>query len=254
MSSFERQWQRWFPEDRGEKAASPGEHGRSTAGVFLILAVALVLFILINVSKGVYTEWLWFNSLGYGNVYATILKTKVLAFFSAAIIFAVLFLGNLALAARLVPKAEAHFWLWAIVRRLQPMLRLSVITVTVLLSLIFGLVAQDNWGVILRFFNGQPFGVTDPVFFKEVSFYVFSLPFLHLLQGWFLGALIIVLIGTVGVYFLSYRVQRLRFDATRLVLAHIGGLATAILSLFAWGYWLGIWELVFSTRGRNLRS
>jgi hypothetical protein len=213
------------------------------------VAGALTLFILINVLRGVYTEWLWFNSLGYGSVYATILKTRVLVFFSAAIIFGILFLGNLVLATRLAPKTEAHLWPWEIVRRLQPILRLNVILVTTMLSLIFGLVAQDNWQVILRFFNGQPFGITDPVFHREVGFYVFSLPFLHSLQSWLLGALIITLLGSAGVYLLSYMVQRLRFDFARPVLVHVGGLVIAILGLFAWSYWLGIWELVFSTRG-----
>jgi len=213
------------------------------------VAGVLILFILINVLKGVYTEWLWFNSLGYGSVYATILKTKVLVFFLAAIIFSLLFLGNLVLATRLAPKAETHFWPWEIVRRLQPILRLNVILVTVVLSVIFGLVAQGNWEIILRFFNGQPFGIADPVFHTEVSFYVFSLPFLHPLQGWLLGALIITLLGSAGVYLLSYTAQRLRFDYARPVLAHIGGLVIAILGLFAWGYRLDIWELVFSTRG-----
>ncbi|TRZ50660.1 MAG: UPF0182 family protein, partial [Dehalococcoidia bacterium] len=179
----------------------------------------------------------------------TILKTKVLVFFSAAIIFCLLFLGNLVLATRLAPKKEAHFWPWSIVHWLQQRLKWSVILGTALLSLIFGLVAQGNWEVVLRFFNGQPFGITDPVFHREIGFYVFSLPFLHLLQGWFVGALIITLLGSAGVYFISYAVQRLRFDLARPVLAHVGGLAMAILGLFAWGYWLGIWELVFSERG-----
>jgi len=117
------------------------------------------------------------------------------------------------------------------------------------LALIFGLVAQGNWEVVLRFFNGQPFGITDPVFHKEISFYIFSLPFLSFLRSWLLGALIVTLLGSVGVYILSYAVQRLRFDRARSVLAHVGGLVIAILGLFAWSYWLGIWELVFSTRG-----
>jgi hypothetical protein len=98
------------------------------------------------------------------------------------------------------------------VRQLQQLSKLSIITGTALLSLIFGLVAQGNWEVALRFFNGQPFGITDPVFNKEISFYVFSLPFLDLLRGWLLGALIITLLGTAGVYLLSYTVQRLKFD------------------------------------------
>ena len=249
LDPFERQWQRWFPESKGEKPASPAKRGWMASRVILIMAGALTLFILLNISKGFYTEWLWFNSLGYGDVYLTILKTRVLLFFTAAIIFCILFLGNLVLATRLTPKTEAHFWPWAIVRQLQSILRLNVILGTALLSLIFGLVAQGGWQVVLRFFNGQPFGIADPVFHREVGFYVFSLPFFHLLQGWLLGALIITLLGSIGVYFLSYTVQRLRVDLARPVLAHLGGLVIAILGLFAWGYWLGIWELVFSERG-----
>jgi len=249
LDSFEKQWQRWFPESGGEKPSPPAKRGWTGARTILILAGALTLFILLNMSKGFYTEWLWFNSLGYGDVYLTILKTKVLIFFSAAIIFCILFLGNLVLATRLTPKAEAHFWPWAIVRQLQSILRVNVILGTALLSLIFGLVAQGGWQIVLRFFNGQPFGIVDPVFHREIGFYVFSLPFFQLLRGWLLGALIITLLGSIGVYFLSYTVQRLRFDLARPVLAHLGGLVIAILGLFAWGYWLGIWELVFSERG-----
>ena len=243
------QWQRWFTERKGREPAPPARRRWTNARVFLIVAGVLTLFILINEFKRVYTEWLWFDSLGYGSVYATILKTEVLVFFLAAIIFGLLFLGNLVLATRLAPKTEAHLWPWEIVRRLQPILRLNVILVTTVLSVIFGLVAQSHWETILRFFNGQPFGIADPVFHREVGFYVFSLPFLHSLQGWLLGALIITLLGSAGVYLLSYTVQRLRFDFARPVLAHVGGLVIAILGLFAWSYWLGIWELVFSARG-----
>ena len=252
LDSLYRQWQqlqRWFPQKKGREAAPPARRQWATARIFLIAAGILLLFVLINVFKGVYTEWLWFSSLGYGSVYATILKTKVLVFFLAAIIFGLLFLGNLVLATRLAPKTEAHLWPWEIVRRLQPILRLNVILVTVVLSIIFGLVAQGNWEVILRFFNGQPFGIADPVFHEEVSFYVFSLPFLHSLQGWLMGVLTITLLGSAGVYLLSYTVQRLKFDFALPVLSHIGGLVIAILGLFAWGYRLNIWELVFSTQG-----
>ena len=217
--------------------------------MLVIAAAALALLIVLSVLKGFYAEWLWFDSLGYGSVYATILKTRVLVFLSAASVFCILFAGNLVLATRLAPKSEAYFWPWAIIRQLQRVSKLSIILGTALLSIIFGLIAQDNWQVILRFFNGQPFGVPDPVFYKDIGFYVFSLPFLHLLRGWLLGLLIVTALGSAGVYFVSYMVQRRRFDFARPVLAHIGGLVAAILGLFAWSYWLGIWELVFSERG-----
>ena len=249
LDSFERQWQRWFPEDRDKEPAPPARRRWTATRIFLILAGVLVLFIILNISKGFYSEWLWFSNLGYGSVYTTILKTKVMLFFSAAIIFCILFLGNLVLATRLASKTEAHFWPWSVANQIQKRLRLGVILGTALLSLIFGMVAQGNWQVVLEFFNGQPFGITDPVFSREISFYVFSLPFRHFLRGWFTSALIITILGSTGVYLLSYTVQRLKFDFARPVLAHVGGLVIAVLGLFAWGYWLGIWELVFSTRG-----
>ena len=248
MDSFSREWQRWFPEDGGEKTAPP-RRGWTAGSVMLVLAGLLVLYILASIAKDFYTEWLWYSSMGYGSVYTTILKARLLVFFLAAIIFCLLFLGNLVLATRLAPQSKAHFWPWAIVSRLQRIVRWNVILGTVLLSLIFGMVAQGNWQVILRFFNGQPFGIADPVFSKEIGFYVFSLPYLHLLRGWFMGALLVVLIGTMATYLLTYTAQRLRFDFNRAVLGHIGGLVMAVLGLFAWGYWLGIWELVFSRRG-----
>jgi len=249
LSSFDqRKWQRWFSKIGGEEPVRPARRGGAPKAI-IIIAVVLAVFIVLGIAKGFYTDWLWFSSLGYGSVYTTILRTRILLFFSAAIIFCILLLGNLVLATRLAPKTEAHFWPWAIVRRLQQILKLGVILGTALLSIIFGLVAQGNWLVVLRFFSRQPFGIADPIFHKEIGFYVFSLPFLNMLRSWILGALIITLLGSAGVYLLSYAAQRLKFDFARPVLAHVGGLAMAILGLFAWGYWLGIWELVFSGRG-----
>jgi uncharacterized membrane protein (UPF0182 family) len=206
--------------------------------MLLTLAAIFALFILVSISKGFYTEWLWFSSLGYGDVYTTILQTKVLLFIAAVIIFFTLFFGNFFLATRLAPKVESRSWPWEI-----------VIIFTALLALLFGSIAQANWLTVLQFFNGQPFGITDPVFNKEISFYVFSLPFLQLVRGWLLSMLIVTLLSTVGVYAFSYMAQRLKFDFARPALGHLGGLIIAILGLFAWGYWLGIWELVHSTRG-----
>ena len=248
MHSFDRDWQRWFPKSSGEEPAQPAQRGH-TAKIIIIVAAVIILFIALTIAKEFYTEWLWFSSLGYGSVYATILKTRVLLFFSAAIIFSILFFGNLVLAARLAPNGGTHFWPWTIAPQSQQGVKWGVILGTALLSLIFGLVAQGNWEIVLQFFNGQPFGITDPAFHKEISFYVFSLPFLHMLRSWFLAALIISLLGSAAIYVLGYGTQRLKFDLARPVLTHACGLAIAILGLFAWGYWLGIWELVFSTRG-----
>jgi len=249
LDSFTKDWQRWFPEDKPGEEKPVSRRGKIAGRVFMALAGLIVLFILASVAKGFYTEWLWYSSLGYGSVYTTILKTRLLVFFLGAIIFCVLLLANLILATRLSPQKEAHFWPWSIVSRLQRIVRWNVILGTAVLSLIFGMVAQGNWQIILRYFNWQPFGITDPVFHNEIGFYVFSLPYMQFLRGWFVGALIIILIATVVTYLLTYGVQRLKLDFSRGVLGHIGGLVIAILGFFAWGYWLGIWEMVYSERG-----
>ncbi|MDD4876300.1 MAG: UPF0182 family protein, partial [Dehalococcoidales bacterium] len=249
LDSFDRQWRRWFEENNNEERIVTPKLGRTARIVFYTLATILVLFIVANIGKGIYTEWLWFNNLGYSSVYTNILKTKIIIFFAAAIIFCILFLGNLMLATRLAPKSKPNIWPWSIMRQLQWVSKWSVIAGTLLFSIIFGLIAQSNWEMVLQYFNAQPFGITDPVFDKEISFYVFSLPFLNMLQSWLLGAFIVTCLATAGIYLLSYMVQRIRFNFTRPVLGHLGGLVVVILGLFAWNYWFGIWELVFSERG-----
>ncbi len=75
----------------------------------IIPAVLIVLLIIFNVLKGVWTEWLWFSSLEFGSVYSKILVTKVTIFFVAAFVFLILFVGNMLLAKRLGPKASIPF-------------------------------------------------------------------------------------------------------------------------------------------------
>ncbi len=248
MSSFEKNWQRWFPEHKdGETVRSKKRRGGNKK--ILIPMLLFVIFIILSVGKGLYSEWLWFNSLSYGSVYVTILKTKVLLFFAAAAIFAAIFLGNLVLATRLSPKGKTVLWPWALLEGELASLKVAMIMGIAFLCFIFGMVAQGNWELVLRFFNQQNFGSVDPVFHKEVSFYVFSLPFLQLLKGWIQGAFVVTVLGSGAIYFLGYMGQRMKFDYARSVLVHACSLVAIVLGTFAWGYWLDIWDLVFSERG-----
>ncbi len=248
MSSFEKNWQRWFPEHKDGETVKSKNRRRGNKKI-LIPMLLFVIFIILSVGKGLYSEWLWFNSLSYGSVYVTILKTKVLLFFAAAAIFAAIFLANLVLATRLSPKGKTALWPWALLEGELASLKVAMIMGIAFLCFIFGMVAQGNWELVLRFFNQQDFGSVDPVFHKEVSFYVFSLPFLQLLKGWIQGAFIITVLGSGAIYFLGYMGQRMKFDYARSVLVHACSLVAIVLGTFAWGYWLDIWDLVFSERG-----
>jgi len=248
VDSLDRLWQRSSPKNQ-KTSSGQGIFSKQITWTIIILASIIGLLIILNMSKGFYTEWLWFSSLGYGAVYGRILSTKFLVFLIAAVVFCVFFLSNVFLTTRFIPKNAVNTMPLSVLQQFQPAVRWGVVAITIFLTVIFGVIAQENWQIVLRYFNAQPFGVSDPVFNKEVSFYVFSLPFLNFVRGWLMGTVIITTLGCAALYTVNYLVRRMRFDYARGVSWHIAGLLTIVLSLFAWGYWLGIWELVFSERG-----
>jgi len=217
---------------------------------WLTIPLALIiLFIILNVLKGIWTEWLWFSSLELSSVYGTILATKVATFFIAAIVFFVLLIGNILLARRLGPSASIPSLPAESIKNLRRISILVIVLGAILLSVIFGSVAQGNWETILRFQEGASFGISDPIFNKDVSFYLFNLPFQQFAQGWFFGALIIVLLATLAFYAISYSVRRLSISFSRGAKAHVSILAAAIIGIFAWRYFLDMYALVYSERG-----
>ncbi|MDP2718484.1 MAG: UPF0182 family protein, partial [Dehalococcoidia bacterium] len=202
MSSFNfKDLESWFNEKETGKVKQVELRGCSVSVILAVIGV-LVLFALVNVARSSYTEWLWFTSLEYGSIFTTVLKTRVLLFFIAAFIFSLVFAGNVVLAARLLPRKELSSWLGAILSKVEKIERLAFIAVTALFAFMFGMVAQAKWDVVLTYFHGQPFGINDPVFNKDVGFYVFTMPFYRFVQNWFLWAMILSLMGTAGIYFL----------------------------------------------------
>jgi uncharacterized membrane protein (UPF0182 family) len=249
LNSFDKEWQQWFPEEGGENRARRGSGGINPYKIMMIVLGLVLLVIIINLAKSFYTEWLWFDTLNFGNVYTTILGVRVSAFFIAAFLFCLVFLGNLWLTIQLSPKMESGVLPGTLIKWSERTLKIVLVIATFIFALIFGLVAQSHWQTILQFFHQQPFGIADPAFNRDVSFYVFSLPYWRLIRGWLMGAFIVTLVACASVYLLSHAVQRLGFKLVRPALAHLGGMTVAILALFAWGYWLNVWDLVLSDGG-----
>src|SRR5207253_234934 len=67
-------------------------------------------------------------------------------------------------------------------------------------AVVLGTTAANNWLTLLRFLHAQPFGVADPLFGQDVSFYVFTLPFVRFVHSWLVSALLLVAVGTLAVY------------------------------------------------------
>ena len=90
--------------------------------VLLLSAIAGIL-LLAMLTVGYYTDWLWFESLGFGSVYATVLLTQVAIFLVAALSFFVLLALNVLLARRLARRLEhqtghSEEGLWAYIARM----------------------------------------------------------------------------------------------------------------------------------------
>jgi uncharacterized membrane protein (UPF0182 family) len=238
LEPFDEQLKRWFPE---EKQPSQPKRGRTGLKIFAIVAILVVIIIIANSVKGFFSEWLWFDSLGYGAVYSTIIETRVAIFFAVFIIVYLFIMGNLILANRLAPHTGFNL--------LRSRATIPIFIGIAIICLIFGLVAQGGWMTVLQYFHGQPFGIMDPIFDRELGFYVYSLPYLEMIRSWLLAMFITTLVAIIFLYLFTHLAKRPREAAGRSVLGHTGGLFIGILALFAWGYRLNIWNMVYSPRG-----
>jgi uncharacterized membrane protein (UPF0182 family) len=221
---------------------------------WIIPLVGLVaLWVLGSVGATIYTDWLWFDNLGYRSVYTTILGTRIGLFVLGALVFLAVFTINVVLAERFSPRGISpqaalnvplEALLWA--RRL---VIVGIIVGAVFLALVFGAAASSAWETVLRFVNSSSFGLTDPLFERDTSFYIFSLPFYRFLQGWLLGLVVVNGLVVLGIYAVNFALGGFQFAVTPTLRAHLSGLGAALFLLLAFGYWLGIQELLFSERG-----
>ena len=220
---------------------------------YIIGGVALVgliaLFILLNWLRGVYTDFLWFGELDFSSVYRTILVTRIWLFFTGALLFAAIASGNIYLTYRFGGGPQVAPMPEETLKLLRPLVLAGVVFVIFVASLIFGGVAGGHWETVLTFMNSTSFGIDDPQFSRDVSFYVFKLPLLQLIQGWLLGAVIVTLLFTVGMYFVHFSLRGAVFSFTTPVLIHISVLGALLLFIFGFGYYLSVFNLVFSDRG-----
>jgi uncharacterized membrane protein (UPF0182 family) len=202
-----------------------------------------------------YTDWLWFQEVGYESVF-----TKTLALrgglFTAVTLGVLIFLWvNLTLAAR---TAQPDVY-WELEDQLglpgrvviEPLIRRFLPVVLALISLTSGMRASASWEVLLRWSHAVPFGVVDPLFGRDLAFFIFTLPLWRLILSWAIA----LVIGTILLTLVLYVLQRsfvLTSRGPRLAAGartHLLLLGALLLGLKALGFWLDRYELVFSARG-----
>ncbi|MFB2917707.1 MULTISPECIES: UPF0182 family protein [Aerosakkonema] len=123
--------------------------------------------------------------------------------------------------------------------------------VGLLMSLCFGVIISGYWAEVLQYFHPILFNRTDPLFHRDISFYVFILPGRELLEFWLVGLFLYTLLAVALVYLLSgdSLSQGIFPGFSRSQQRHLYGLGGAFMLSIAFSYWLRRYELVYSNRG-----
>ncbi len=136
---------------------------------------------------------------------------------------------------------------------LTPIAGVVLAGLAILVALTIGASVAASWSTILLWANRVPFSldpavpVVDPVFGRDIGFFLFELPFLRLIQSLF-NAIVIASLLAVGLRYLV-AASRGALEFTTPIRVHLGILAGLFLLSVAFGYQLDKFELAYSTRG-----
>jgi len=171
-----------------------------TLGVLFLLALGLLSL------SGFYAELLWFRSVDFVTVWQTTLFTKAYLFVGFGFLTALIVTANIYIAFRKRPiyvplNVEADN-LERYRAQLEPIRKLVIVGVFASLFYFAGSAGSRLWQEWLLFRNATPFGVTDPQFNKDVSFFAFELPMWQSLIGWAISTIILTILAAAGVHYL----------------------------------------------------
>ncbi|ASY10168.1 UPF0182 family protein [Candidatus Planktophila lacus] len=174
------------------------------------LAITLTILAVITGAlvalSGFYVDWLWFNSVGFTGVWSTVLTTKVALFVIAGLLTSLIISLNIFLAFRrrpfYVPTSVEADNLERYRATIDPIRKLVFAGIVLVLFYFGGTSASNLWGSWLLFSNSTEFGVQDPQFGLDISFFAFRLPFFQTLIGWGISTLILATLASAAVHYL----------------------------------------------------
>ena len=210
----------------------------------------MLLFVATNVAKSLYVDFLWFDSVEFASNFRRVLAARALLFVVGTLITLVVLGFNIWLARRLAPQGfEESFIEDVDPDAIRRVVSVVMIAMTLFLAIIFGAVAAGSWETVLSWWFAVDFGVNDPAFNRDVSFYMFDLPALHFFQGWVLSLLVVSALGAGSVYALTYSLQRFELQVPRGMRIHVSVLVGLILLVIAIGTYLSVFDLATSRLG-----
>lgn len=232
---------------------------------YLIIGAIVTLLLLTRWGTGLYVDWLWFKSLGYNQVFTTILLSELgLRFLvgvtAFAFVFANLMLTRKAVLERINSRQYVesddiiNIYQTPLNKYVTPrFLTLIYLGASFVLALFASTAVTGDWVILQKFLHSTPFGYTDPIFNNDVGKYVFELPFYQFIYRLLTMFIILAALVVALVYFLtetSRQQQGLgKIFSSLSARLHLSFLAALFFLVRAWGYLLEQYMLLFSQSG-----
>lgn len=205
-----------FDDEPGDvETRRPGSRARALVITGVVLVVG---FFALTTFSSLYTDRLWYNEVGYGQVFSTMLWTRIGLFIVFGLFMAAAVAVNMYLAYRFRPLFRIPGGDGSVDRyrdAVTPIRSWLLAGVATVVGVFAGTSALGHWRTYLLWRHAQPFGEEDAYFNKDIGFYVFSLPWWHYVVDFVMAAAVVAIIATAVVHYL-YGGIRLQVQHDRL--------------------------------------
>lgn len=177
-------------------------------GRFVVLALVAAILLGGGTALSFYVQSLWFESLGFGDVFWTTISLRARVFLGFAIAtFAVLYLSFLALKPAKLGDLGGAVLVGGQPVPLEPLIRLAALVVSAVVAIGTGLGMSVDWAAFALYWHGEGSSSgpahamaaqTDPIFGRTLAFYFFTLPAWRLVAGWVTTLATIVFLAAIG--------------------------------------------------------
>ena len=233
---------------------NPGQPRRLGALPITVIVLTILAVVLVSLS-GFYVDYLWFRSVDYSSVWTTLLVTRATLFFAFGLVTSLVIVANIIVAYKrrpiYVPTTVEADNLERYRAQIEPIKKIASVGIFLAIFYFAGSAGSQFWESWLLYRNATPFGVLDPQFNRDISFFMFTLPFWQALVGWAISTLILATIAATVVHYIYGGIRpQVREDRTTVTArVQLSILLGAIVAIKAIAYWLDRFALATSDEG-----
>ena len=233
---------------------NPGQPRRLGALPLTVIILTVLAVVLVSLS-GFYVDYLWFRSVDYASVWTTLLVTRATLFVAFGLVTALVIVTNIIVAYKrrpiYVPTTVEADNLERYRSQIEPIRKAAIVGIFLAIFYFAGSAGSQFWESWLLYRNATPFGVLDPQFNRDISFFMFTLPFWQSLVGWAISTLILATIAATVVHYIYGGIRpQVREDRTTVTArVQLSILLGAIVAIKAIAYWLDRFALATSDQG-----